>query len=379
MKKSFQTLSIPHQDSNDFTIVYNDGNVPVSKFLLGYYSAYFRSIPDFFNAKTYNFTAKYPINHFKDFVAAAQGKEFKIDAENFFSLLYFSATWEVPTVLSIVCSQSNIDINKIIEQLLSSNNEKYTTVLFDIIASHFDDALKSDKFTKISYRNVAQILKSQKLKLNDHNLLYKYLVDRIPSMDTELYELFRYVDLQNLTQEYSSEIFGNFQLMKFFTTFKDSHPPGDIMNDFNEILAQMKSIDKRIKRLEKMKFEEKFESISEQFGDIEERISEEIKTRLREERKEFDPENKLDKKLKQMADILAKKILELEGKIKRQDISQGAHAKEIIVRSQAMNSNFDPIRAEMREMQRMLRVINVKQIGVSEHVNNRAAQKTNNV
>ncbi|EAX89330.1 hypothetical protein TVAG_355840 [Trichomonas vaginalis G3] len=377
MKREYQTLPIPSQNTTDFTIIYNGTDVPVSKFVLGCYSAFFRTIPDFFTATTFKYDDIPSLESFKTFIDAAHGHEFPITKENIYSLLRFASTWEVSTLLDTLIEyyNNNYDMTLSLKELISSKNEKYTNLLCNLISSQLDIALKDESFAKIPYSTVALILKSPIKVLNDSQLLYKYLCDRIPTLDTNLYELFRYVDLQTLTAEYSKQIFTNFQLMKFFSTFKEPRQPGDITNDYNEIVIEMKSVDKRIKRLEKLKFEEKFEAISEHFGDIEERISEEIKTRLREERKELDPENKLDKKLKQMADLLAKKILDLEQKIKRQDFAQDAHAKEIISKSQALNSNFDPIRAEMREMQRMLRVINVKQIGITEHVNNRAAAK----
>ena len=382
MKRIRTTISLPISNE-DFTIIYNKENkFPVSRAKLGLFSQFFRNLPLLFKLDSFEITDSAPLEIFKEFLSAIQGKEFKLSEESFFDFLRLSSNYEAQNAIKICTTyfHKKPQISKLLQEITKLDKEnnisKYQNILYDLIASHLDDCLKDPEFNNLPYKSVNNILSSKEKVLNEPKLLHNYLINLIPSLDTAAYDLFSFIELHDLEEPEIKQIFTNIQLMKYFSSKKKVTPSSsDITEDFEEIYHYSRHIDKRIRRLEKMRFQDQFEGISDQFCDIEERIEAEAKRRQLEARKDFNQDTKVEKKLKQMADKFALTTLDVLQRIKKQDTSQNTHLKELSVRTQALRSQFEPIRAEMREMQRMLRVANVRQISITESINEHAKQK----
>ena len=382
MKRVRTSISFP-VSNEDFTLVYNTENkFPVSRAKLGLYSQYFRKLPFLFKLESFEITDSAPVDTFKEFLAAIQGKEFHLSENSFFDFLRLSSNYEAENAVKICTNyfHRNPQIQNILKETQKienenniSNNQKN---LCDLIASHLDDCIKDPEFSKLQFQTVDKILSSKEKVMNDRKLLHNYLINLIPSLDTAAYDLFSYIELQDLDDPEIKQIFTNIQLMKYFSSKKKVSPSsGDITCDFEELHYYSRHIEKRIRRLEKMRFQDQFEGISDQFCDIEDRIEAEAKRRQQEARKDFNQDTKVEKKLKQMADRFAATTLDVLQRIKKQDTSQNTRLKELDVRTQSLRSQFEPIRAEMREMQRMLRVANVRQISITERINEHAKQR----
>ena len=377
-------ISIPLPISvEDFTIVYNSNTkFQVSRSKLGLYSTFFRNLPHLFKLDSFDIVDSATNETFQEFIYAVQGKEFKLSENSFFDFLRLFSNYEVENAIPVCTKYFHYkpQISQVLKETKRANSEnlsKYQRVLNDLIASHLDACLQDPEFITLPYSVVNAILSSKEKVLNDRKLLHNFLINLIPTLDTAAYDLFSHIELQDLEEAEIKQIFNNLQLMKYFSSKKEitTHSYSDILSDFQEIKNYAKHIDKRIKKLERIKFQDQFEGISDQFCDIEDRIEAEAKRRQEEARKDFNQDSKVEKKLKQMADKFAFTTMDVIQRIKKQDSLQNAHLKELDVRTQTLQSQFEPFRAEIREMQRMLRVANVRQISITEHINEHAKQR----
>ena len=143
-----QSISAPPPSENDFTIIYNQEKIQISKFKLAIFSPRFRQIPNFIDVKSFSITGTAPISTFKVFVKGAQGEKLELTNENAIDIVQLAEEWQVEPIRieAFKFISQNPDLEAIFQKIKKNHEEGSTESLESVIAAHLDTALDFESF-----------------------------------------------------------------------------------------------------------------------------------------------------------------------------------------------------------------------------------------
>ena len=200
---SSQSICAPPPSEKDFTIVYNQHKIQISKFKLAVFSPRFRQIPNFIDARSFSITGAAPIATFNVFIKGAQGEQLAITKENALDLVQLAEEWQVEQIKEEAFKfiSQNPDLEAIFEKIKSTHEEGSTEALESVIASHLDAALDLQSFYNFPLDVLARILVSKDRILNNHHKLYNFVMKMFDQYDSKASVLIPGVDIRLLSPQ----------------------------------------------------------------------------------------------------------------------------------------------------------------------------------
>ncbi|OHT15136.1 hypothetical protein TRFO_42700 [Tritrichomonas foetus] len=200
---SKQSICAPPPADKDFTIIYNQHKIQISKFKLAVFSPRFRQIPNFIDTKVFSITGAAPIATFNVFIKGAQGEQLAITKENALDLVQLAEEWQVEPIKEEVYKfiAANPDLEAIFEKIKNTHEDGSTEALETVIASHLDAALELSSFQNFPLEVLSRILVSKDRILNNHHKLYTFVMKMFEIYDSKASVLIPGIDIRLLTPQ----------------------------------------------------------------------------------------------------------------------------------------------------------------------------------
>lgn len=165
------TISLKPETINDFTFIYNDVEIPISKYRFALNSIRFQKLDDFGSLNSLRTAGTESISNFKDFLSLAQDYDIKINKDNILEILQASREWNVPKVEEMCNEKFNEGPNLqiLMNRFLNSSDSNSERKNFEnILASKMDLAIQTDSFKGFPIGVLLSISKNPNFRVLDH-------------------------------------------------------------------------------------------------------------------------------------------------------------------------------------------------------------------
>lgn len=357
-------------EEDDLTIKYNGENIKVNRFKMLSYSTKYRHHKNIFTLKELPITDDAPLEVFQEFVKAIQGKEFSVNDTNIFQLVKFAAVWKADTVLSILMRsfRNNPNIELLIAEKNAASDPDYSAALDQMIAENINSIIEADSLSKLKLSVLRDILMNKNVTITNYQKFHSYLVSKLDSQNTIIYDLVKYIDMSKLTPEETKQIFTNQKLLKYISANKEQSSTPTMPGIKKEVRANNKRLHKRLKRIENFDLKKHFKDIELRFAYMEDAINKEIKKRRMNQEKQNNIDQILNKKLKNYVGSLTMIYVKAEETFARYDRNQRQQYNNLLEDISNARYSIDPIKDEYNGMKRMLRIANIQHIQLSRRL-----------
>ena len=238
MNKSFVPQA-PRLD--DFTIIYNNQEVQISKYHFALYSTKFRRIPEFYVTNSLIVQDNPPFEIFCQFLRAAQGIEINIKVDNVIDILHFCEVWEVDSVASNVKKliSSTKELNRAVQKILSSKKKESNTNLEDLIANNIDTALKIQSLTDFSIQSLTRIIGNPNCVIKKAHRYYKFVKQMLNKIGPEASLLASKIDFSRLSSEEAIDLLRHPNLIKSYIADSLSEAAIILLQDNTKFVNQI--------------------------------------------------------------------------------------------------------------------------------------------
>ena len=367
-------VSLP-EVSSDFVIIYKGERIPVSKVKIAMYAANFKDVADFANKNEAQITDSAPLATFLQFAKAVQGEPFTISPQNINDIQRLAQIWGAETVLDKTKEymQKSGDIKATIDSLILNPDTEISQQLEDSIASQIDAAIAIPSFASFKLGNIVKCLKNPNLRIKDYHNMYRFLMNLLSVHHRDASPAFSCIDLTRLTPREALDVLQNEELDKSYIGESAAVVCVRLIKESDDLKKQMTILSGRLEEIEQYNFQDEFSRINAAFKEVENRIEKNIpRASAKNQKINANLEKKVDQKLAMLADGIAKKITEIETKVKKQDRAQTAHFKEALDKLKTVELGIDPIKGESREMRRSIRSVLQKQVDIETALKNDA-------
>lgn len=385
-----QSISAPPPSENDFTIIYNQEKIQISKFKLAIFSPRFRQIPNFIDVKTFSITGTAPISTFKVFVKGAQGEKLELTNENAIDIVQLAEEWQVEPIRveAFKFISQNPDLEAIFQKIKKNHEEGSTESLESVIASHLDTALDFESFQNFPLEVLARILLNKNRIINNHHKLYNFVMKMFDVYDSRASILIPGIDIRLLTQQEALALFEHPALKKesansvYETSSNLIRENAALKKEVSEIKGMMQEVLQRIQNLED--YNTRVTQQKKSFIETTQKQYSEIISRL-----EFignngssDPrlsklDTKIDSASKMLNDAQAKKVAELEAKTQKDLRKTQTTVDTLSKKINIIESKYDVLASNTAEIRKNLAKISQRADNFNEQVESQSASSGN--
>ncbi|KAK8885319.1 hypothetical protein M9Y10_040765 [Tritrichomonas musculus] len=381
-----QSIRAPPPAENDFTIIYNQEKIPISKFKLAIYSPRFRQIPNFVDVKTFSITGTAPVSTFKVFVKGAQGDSLEISNENAIDLVQLAEEWQVEPIRAEAFKfiSQNPDLEAIFQKIKKNHEEGSTESLESVIASHLDSALDFESFQNFPLEVLSRILLSKDRIINNHHKLYNFVMKMFDIYDSKASVLIPGIDIRLLTQQEALSLLEHPALKKenansvYETSSNLIRENEALKKEVSEIKGMMQEVLQRIQKLEdynsKVTQQKKsfVETTQKQYKDIIERLDF-IGSNGSADQRLAKLDTKVDSASKMLNDAQAKKVAELEAKTQKDLRKTQTTVDTLSKKINMIESKYEALASDSVEIKKNLAKISQRADNVSDQIESQSS------
>lgn len=353
----------------DFIIIYEGERIPVSKIKLAMYASNFKEIINQATMNTIKISDTAPLTTMVQFIKAIQGEQFALTPDNVNDIQRLAQKWGANTVLEATANylDSCSELGSIVNSVQKDPNTELSQQLLENFAAQIDAAISIPSFAEFTLDNLIKIFSNSKLRVKDHHNLQRFLLKILGIHGRKASQLFTCLDLSRLTPREALEILENNNLDKSYIGESAANVCIHLIKESNDLKKQMNILSSRLEDIEQYNFADEFSRINQAFQVIETRIEKNIpRASTKSAKVNANLDKRVDQKLQILAEGVAKKITEVESRIKKQDRAQTTHFKEALDKLKQVEAGIDPLKSESREMRRSIRSVLQKQIEIEE-------------
>lgn len=361
---NFDFNNIPE---NKAVIIYNGLQFSINKYLFGIYSKKFRESAGIFEASEFTFDDVFSVECFTVFVEAAQGREFRLDSNIFFDFIMLCVKWGSDSILKKAYHffKQHPNIGTAMDLILEHQNKEYVYVLCDLVAMYFENAMLMKSFLKLPYEILQRIVSSKNLKAKNMKKFHNYVLKRFDTHTFESFELYRHIDLQSLSLDDAKRIFNQPNVLKFISSNKPVTTSDTLFSNMDNIKNTINDLEKKVKKLEKIKIMEGFKNIKTNFTNVEKSITNRIKNRKEIIEKKTVIDDRIETIFFKYADRFAEQIFDFESNIKK---SNNTVFHNLMDGIKILENKITALKSENIDIKRMLRLSETNDLSLSQSI-----------
>lgn len=273
--KSYKIKLQPKATPEYITIIYEDLHrqlykitSPIDTFLesLQYFQKRSKEIHEM---KSIYIHEHIPFDLFENFINSTYTKEIDIDENNYKTYNYLSQKYQFNDLYDQIQEfiKQRPDINSMIDDITNQtvltvtteNNEKFDFFKEELIAKNLDAGLQNGNMHKIPLKKLNRILNSPKRVINDHHLLFSFVISMIKMKMSEELELEERenllllpgcLDYCEMTHEEIEELFQTENSIEFFQPRHSREKIELLISNEQKLLGKIDDLEKQIKRNE---------------------------------------------------------------------------------------------------------------------------------
>lgn len=184
---SFKLSMLP-KDKNDLTVIYKESENHLFEFktskeeLLNALNFFGKKRNEINITKLIYVEEDIDFDIFKMFISSISSKELEINDENFESFYYLSKKYEYEELKEQIEQflSNRPDVTKILDDISKQTdlvNFSIEPIIADLISKNIDISIKSGLLAKLPLKILNQILNSPKRKIDDHHLLFLFVMN----------------------------------------------------------------------------------------------------------------------------------------------------------------------------------------------------------
>lgn len=295
-KKFFLIKKIMSVLKGEFEFLHEGDTVKVNKQDLYNVSKKFQTSDELMMSESYEFKERISTGAFDAFIKFIKGGKIAInEAIHAFELMRLAEEWGIDELMreAIEFSQGKVPLIKVIDELISSNNKKYTYGLKQILASQLDTVVMMGTFQKLDLDIRISILGNPNRSYSDYKVIFEYTYSLIEDFPDRANEIASTIDLRCLNVDELGQLVKNnnlrFKSEKVISPFTSISQKIDLvskkiddLSDYKDLVQSIASkckentqiINKNQDALQKLedKAIEKMEEVNKNISTLEKRI-----------------------------------------------------------------------------------------------------------
>jgi len=330
----------------------------VSKYQFALFSERFREIQDFFFMSAIKLDSSENHEIVEHFIAFSTGNQIEITNNNVFSLTKLSIEWKVES-LKNRCSSFLDERNNIqneINELTKFNNPEFDSFLIQRIAEQIDKAIMCPLFVSLEFPMLISIITHPNRKIRNHSLFFEFIIKLLEKYSHAAFVLLYSIDIRWLSLD---------ELIRFFVivkALKNGENVGiSILDKLAQMNSEMESYKEKLQQIESIDFSSQLISIDQQMTDIISLLGNNINRCRKALQENCGLKNKIDKKIRRIADVVVEPLIDLENQIKKIDKSCNSKIGMLNRALKSFETTQESIVYEQREIQKIMNSVVYKQ------------------
>lgn len=185
----------------DFTLIYNETDVSISKFKLALNSPRFQGIRDFMARDRYCCSGTASLATFRNFITGAQGGKYELTKENAVDMITLVTEWEVSHMWAD-CLNFILNDKELKARYKARDDEMEALSDLEMtLTTHLDAALTMPSFALFPIESLHRMLTSECRVLHDQRALLDFVMKIIDGYGEDAFPLIDAVDSRYVTRE----------------------------------------------------------------------------------------------------------------------------------------------------------------------------------